>query len=642
MASHRKLAALVGHTSSSGRLDFSPDDRLLATPHGNGTILLWDLGSRTIVGTLAGHQGLVISVRFSPDGQLLASSGIDGTVRLWHVPSRRPVATLGSHQGAVYSIAFSPDGSRLISGGLDHTARLWDIQRRRAVTTFRGHLSRIFSVSYAPDGKTVATASLDGTARTWDATAPADTDIFDRHAGAVAYVRFSPDGRLLARSVLSSSQVTLWDARSWKKLAVIPHANAGFSPKAPLLATTSPPNALAFWDVSQEVPTPRMTVALPSSPLAAVPGAALFSGWGPCRCRVWAICGGGYLGCRGSSVGCTARARRRTGAARCYAFSPDGRSLAIGDQGGRVHQWNAATWEKSGVLDGHSGRIEAVAFSPDGRLLATGSEDTTVRLWSTSPGSEPAAFRGDAGAGAVARVLPGRPHPRCRQRRRRRQVLERPCPQRSGHAQGARNRRQFARVRPGWSDAGDDLGRRDDAPVESAWLRRDRPVTLGQPSRELGRGPVAAFGYDRGIMSTASDPKVSKAGLEDVVATSSGICFIDGDRGVLAYRGYDIHDLATHATFEEVCYLLWHGRLPTRAELENCSRVRRRAPAARGHRAPASIAAALRRDGPAADPRRLRSRTTMRTRRTTPLPRTTARPSGSPHNWAAWWQPWAG
>jgi citrate synthase len=58
-----------------------------------------------------------------------------------------------------------------------------------------------------------------------------------------------------------------------------------------------------------------------------------------------------------------------------------------------------------------------------------------------------------------------------------------------------------------------------------------------------------------------------KAGLEDTVATSSEICYLDGDRGVLAYCGYDIHDLATHATFEEVCYLLWHRRLPTRAEL---------------------------------------------------------------------------
>ncbi len=59
----------------------------------------------------------------------------------------------------------------------------------------------------------------------------------------------------------------------------------------------------------------------------------------------------------------------------------------------------------------------------------------------------------------------------------------------------------------------------------------------------------------------------ARGGLEDVVATSSSICFIDGDRGILAYRGFDIHDLAPKATFEEVCYLLWHGRLPNRAEL---------------------------------------------------------------------------
>ncbi len=66
-------------------------------------------------------------------------------------------------------------------------------------------------------------------------------------------------------------------------------------------------------------------------------------------------------------------------------------------------------------------------------------------------------------------------------------------------------------------------------------------------------------------MATTTDKP--KGGLEDVVATSSAICYLDGDRGVLAYCGYDIHDLAQGATFEEVCYLLWHRRLPTRAEL---------------------------------------------------------------------------
>ena len=65
----------------------------------------------------------------------------------------------------------------------------------------------------------------------------------------------------------------------------------------------------------------------------------------------------------------------------------------------------------------------------------------------------------------------------------------------------------------------------------------------------------------------SASASTSKAGFEGVVATSSAICYLDGVHGVLAYAGHDIHDLARHATFEEVCFLLWHRRLPTRAEL---------------------------------------------------------------------------
>ena len=57
-------------------------------------------------------------------------------------------------------------------------------------------------------------------------------------------------------------------------------------------------------------------------------------------------------------------------------------------------------------------------------------------------------------------------------------------------------------------------------------------------------------------------------GLEGVVATTSGICYIDGDQGILAYRGIDIHELADHANFEETCYLLWYGKLPSQNELK--------------------------------------------------------------------------
>lgn len=69
-------------------------------------------------------------------------------------------------------------------------------------------------------------------------------------------------------------------------------------------------------------------------------------------------------------------------------------------------------------------------------------------------------------------------------------------------------------------------------------------------------------------MSTA----VAGKGLEGIVATTSSICWIDGEAGVLAYRGIDIHELATNSTFEETTYLLWFGALPTAGELAEFSK----------------------------------------------------------------------
>src|SRR6266571_5317494 len=67
----------------------------------------------------------------------------------------------------------------------------------------------------------------------------------------------------------------------------------------------------------------------------------------------------------------------------------------------------------------------------------------------------------------------------------------------------------------------------------------------------------------RGAMSSEV-----KGGLEDVVVSTSAICFIDGQKGRLLYRGFDIDDLVEHSSFEEVVYLLSHSALPSRKELD--------------------------------------------------------------------------
>ncbi|HRQ11613.1 MAG TPA: citrate/2-methylcitrate synthase, partial [Trueperaceae bacterium] len=57
-------------------------------------------------------------------------------------------------------------------------------------------------------------------------------------------------------------------------------------------------------------------------------------------------------------------------------------------------------------------------------------------------------------------------------------------------------------------------------------------------------------------------------GLDGVYIDTSAVCFIDGAKGQLVYRGYDINELADKASYEEVVYLLWHGSLPNREQLE--------------------------------------------------------------------------
>lgn len=66
----------------------------------------------------------------------------------------------------------------------------------------------------------------------------------------------------------------------------------------------------------------------------------------------------------------------------------------------------------------------------------------------------------------------------------------------------------------------------------------------------------------------SSEANVAKAGLEGIVAAQSSISDVNGQEGRLIYYGYDIHDLATHSTFEETIYLLWNGHLPTQTQLD--------------------------------------------------------------------------
>jgi WD40 repeat protein len=120
---------LSGHSGSVTSVAYSPDGTTLASGGSDGTIILWDVASRTPLGEpLTRHADQVLSVAYSPDGTTLASGGSDGTIILWDVASREPLgAPLSGHSGSVTSVAYSPDGTTLASGGSDGTIILWDV-----------------------------------------------------------------------------------------------------------------------------------------------------------------------------------------------------------------------------------------------------------------------------------------------------------------------------------------------------------------------------------------------------------------------------------------------------------------------------------------------------------------------------------
>src|SRR5437588_7881027 len=92
-------------------------------------------------------------------------------------------------------------------------------------------------------------------------------------------------------------------------------------------------------------------------------------------------------------------------------------------------------------------------------------------------------------------------------------------------------------------------GKQYEVPIEDGAIRTTELRKIKTNEDDFG-----LLSYDPAYMATAS--------------CRSAITFIDGERGILEYRGYPIEQLAEHSTFLEVAYLLIHGELPTKPELE--------------------------------------------------------------------------
>ena len=107
------------HTTFPLGFAFSPDARTAAYCEGDsGTLILWDIESQSVIGSLNGHTDAVAALAFSPNGQRLASAGDDRTIRIWNVAQRQALI-ITNQANIIQRLVFSPDGGTLAIASLE-------------------------------------------------------------------------------------------------------------------------------------------------------------------------------------------------------------------------------------------------------------------------------------------------------------------------------------------------------------------------------------------------------------------------------------------------------------------------------------------------------------------------------------------
>ncbi|PSB02343.1 AAA-like domain-containing protein [Merismopedia glauca] len=396
-----------GHDSKINSIRFSSVGNIVASGSSDGAVKLWQQDG-TLILTFPWTGGEVKSLSFSPDGQIIAVGIEDGTIELRQLNGTL-LKTLKEHQGWVTSISYapsagyanSPDGQIIASSSDDQTVKLW--KPDGTLITNIKHSSRVNSVSFSPKGEIIASGSDDRTVKLWQKDGTLITTLTG-HIGYVTSVSFSPDGKILAAATTEGT-VKLWNWKLKSNPLTLIQGNisnrfnrVAFTRNGQIALATDR-ETVNFWQRNGKqilastntkdrvVELVEVVMAMGFSP----DGETVAFGNNRGSVKLWQRNG-------------TLKTLSGNGnSATSISFSPDGKMVAVGNDEGKIKLWkpdgtaidcSATGCANADLPNAHRGWVTSLSFSPDGKFLASGGdEDRTIKLWQLD-GKEKASFTG--------------------------------------------------------------------------------------------------------------------------------------------------------------------------------------------------------------------------------------------------------